>query len=377
MKMARLFKILISLFIFSAILAACIVPDYFTAYAGKNLVGHEALSGWSINQNTTYMRYEAVSTVTTTGLPDETALIYRLENKNLFPNGDFEGIAIGALPVAWTQVGGTNSIAAAEPPMTGQALSFDLIQSEYIEYDLETLTDGLITDSSYLFRFDLAGAAQPYKFDIENTTAGGTLIPYTFTISKPNTAYAIPEDISTASLTDFLVYSDSEVFRINSKTGGIPQTGYIDNFRVIKLDQVQELSINLPYEDADRIDSLGLISGTYRFSIWVKADADAVTTNNSFNSNVVTLKIESFDPDGTGGSSTTGSFEASDNSSFTGWTNIYIDEQLQIDEPIDTSSTIIKLSVSPCDYTGGAITADAGSILISTPELLLSSDGTF
>ncbi|MBI9106264.1 MAG: hypothetical protein JEZ04_05915 [Spirochaetales bacterium] len=381
MKTARFFKITLTLLILTAMMAACIGPDYFSAYYAKNLVGHKLLSTWAVNQSSIYIKYEAVTTASTTGLPDETALIYRLENRNLVPNGDFEGIAPGPLlPAGWAEFGtGTNSIAAAVPIMTGQALSFALTGSDYIEYSLNTLTAGLITDGTYLFRFDLAGAAQSYKFNIDDTAPGGTLVTYFFTLPTANLAYAIPESISTAPLTEFLVHSNLEVFRINSKLAGTgtPQTGYIDNFRVIKSDQVQELAINLPFEDAERVDSLNLLSGTYRFSLWVKSDTDAATTNNSFNSKAVTLKMEAFDPDGTGGSVAFQSFSASDYSSFTGWTQIYIDAVLQIDEPADTANTVIKLSVSPCDCTGGAITTDTGSILISTPELLYSSNGTF
>jgi len=382
MKHTKLYKIIIAILISTTVIASCINPDYFTVYSGKNLVAHKLLSDWSTNQSTVYMNYAPVSAAVagTTGLPDSSALIYRLENKNLMPNGDFEATAIDAVPAGWTApMGGTHQVKNTVHHLSGKALLFNQAATEYLSFNLNSLSDTALINCSYVFRFRLEGnSSQAFDFEIEDTSTSGNIIKYYPNITAIGQGYSVPDDFNEVPLTDFLIHSgDSEVFRINFKTSGTPQIGYIDDLRIIKSDQAQHLIAELPYADPGRVDSLQLISGTYRFSIYVKADPETASTNNSFNSNAVTLKIEAIDPDGSGGSSKYQSFSAADNSSFSDWTKIYIDTPLQINIPADTSSTVIRLSVSPCDTSGGSMSIDAGSILISNPQLLFSESGTF
>ncbi len=383
MKKADFLKFLITILVFTAAAGSCINPDYFTAYTDKNLAAHKLLSSWSTGLSTTYMNYEAVSSATagTTGLPDQTALIYRLETLNLFPDGDFEATAAGSIPSGWSETGGTHEVRDSGHNLSGKALYFSEVANEYLTFSLNNLSDGAAANSSYVFRYNLEGAATgPYYFEIEDTSAGGTKSQYKPNIPVKNKGYEVPVDFNEVPLTSFLIHSsDSEVFRINFAEAdkGQPQIGYIDDFRVVRSDQNHTLTTSLPYEDSGRVDGLTLISGTYRFSVYVKADPAVATTNNSFDSGAVTLKLEALDPDGSGGSIYYQSFSAEDYSSFADWTLLYVDAELQINIPEDTTDAVIRLAVSPCDCTGGAMTVDSGSILISNPGLEFSASGTF
>ena len=380
-------KLTVLLLIATLLYSSCMLFDYFSRYDDKNLVEHMDLSTWTTTVSSSalpkYMTYEQVTAAAagTSGLPDESALIYRLENDNLVPDGDFESGTTGALPRAgWTASGGTCAIENGTHNLTGNALSYDLLNTEWVDYDLDQLSDGAVPGSIYTFRYSLQCTSGTYYFEIENNILASNQAQYSPFVpaSGVNQLLRVPDDFNEHDTTEFLIdTTGSKNFRINLNTDGQVQAGYIDDFRIIKTDRDQKLVIDIPYEDADRVDGLELISGTYRFSIWVKADPEAAARNNSFASNAVSLQIESISEDVSAYNSGPTAFQAADYSSFSSWTEIYIDYALQIDSPEDTSTAVIRLSVSPTDTTGGPITADSGAVLISTPSLMFSSNGTF
>jgi hypothetical protein len=330
------------------------------------------------------MGYETVTPAFagTSGLPDETAAIYRLENKNLMPDGDFEASTAGAAPnpAYWAPTGtGTHEIRNSGHPLNNNAMFFQETTTDYMTFDLDNLIDTALIYSSYVIRFSLSGdSTGDYQFRIDDAGVGTDFIQYIPSIAVSSQAYNFPEDFDTVPQTEFSINSDTQVFRINSELPGnlFSQTGYIDDVRVVKSDQMQHLQRLLPYTDTGRVDSLELISGWYRFSIWVKADPGA-GSNNRFSSDAATLTISALDNDGIGGSSKSLCFSASDYSSFTNWTKIYIDTELQIDAPASSDDNVIQLFICPCCSIGGARGADTGSILISSPSLEYSPTASF
>lgn len=381
--MKRLLFFLLSAAAVLIFLYSCAIFDYFSGYAGKNLISHTTLSTWSTSHDAPYMGYESVSAAIagTTGLPDSSAQIYRIENKNLFPDGDFEASTAGVAPgsAGWSITAGTYLVRAETfpHPLNGNALYFDLDANEYISFDLNQLLDSAAIYNSYVIRFSISGSStSDMTFVIEDASTTN-ITTYSSSIPAANTAYSFPEDFSTIPQTEFIIHSDdTEFFRINSSTSTLLPEGYIDNIRVVKSDQKQSLSVLLPFTDEDRIDSLELVSGWYRFSIYVKADPGAGTSNR-FDSSAVTLTIEAIDDDNLAGSSYSESFRAEDYSSFSTWTQVYIDANLQIDEPAAADGNVIRLTFCPSCSLGAALGFDAGSILISNPSLQYSSTGNF
>ncbi len=372
---------IVTLFSFMALLTGCSY-DYFTRYDSKDLIQHLSLADWTLSVSTTYMDYSTVTAAVagTSGLPDAAAAIYRIENLNLVPDGDFEATTpdTNSFPAGWDN---SNADAGdgveSGSPIDGQALRFDEGIGEYLTYDVNTISDGAITDSNYLLRFDLSGDnTGNYYFRIEDTSGSGNVTTYSANLLQKDTVFSFPSDFSSISLTEFLIHTaDSEIFQINLSDVTL-QAGYIDNFRIVKSDQDQNISIEIPYYDESRVDSLDLISGWYRFSVRVKADPNA-GVSNTFAADAVSLSISSLDDEGLASRANSLAFSASDYSSFSEWTEIYIDAELQITVPYWEDTAVIKLQISPGDITAGASGIDSGSILVSTPELYYSPDSEF
>ncbi len=379
--MKKLFLKIFTVFSLLTLLTGCSY-DYFSRYESKNLIQHLSLADWTLSVSTTYMDYSTVTAAVagTSGLPDAAAAIYCIENLNLVPDGDFEATTpdTNSFPAGWDN---SNADAGdgveSGSPIDGQALRFDEGIGEYLTYDVNTISDGAIPDSNYLLRFDLSGDnTGNYYFRIEDTSGSGNVTTYSANLLQSGTAFAFPADFSSISLTEFLIHTDdSEVFHINLSDVTL-QAGYIDNFRIVKSDQDQNISIELPFIDENRIDSLNLISGYYRFSVWVKADPNA-GVSNTFAAEAVSLSISSLDEEGLASRANSAAFDASDYSSFSNWTEIYIDAELQIALPYWGETTVIKLQISPGDITAGASGIDSGSILVSTPGLYYSPDSEF
>ena len=76
--------------------------DLFEDFRGVNLIAGVDFSnaGWVAEQGATYMDFSPAGVNFTDGSP-----AYRLEIKNLFPNGDFDATNIGASPAGWSEMG--------------------------------------------------------------------------------------------------------------------------------------------------------------------------------------------------------------------------------------------------------------------------------
>ncbi|MDC7124799.1 MAG: hypothetical protein PQJ46_04490, partial [Spirochaetales bacterium] len=154
MKKRQKFWIFLLFTILTISLASCSLInsdfDYFSDYSDVNLINSQPLSDWSTTRDTeNYMGYEEVDTsiTSTDGLSDENLTIYRLENKNLVPSGDFEGISTLAA-AGWVESGGDNSIISSGHNLDNNALRFDLVRGYYISYDLNQLSDGAVVNST-------------------------------------------------------------------------------------------------------------------------------------------------------------------------------------------------------------------------------------
>ncbi len=395
-----LVTILLSLF-------ACNNGDLFPEYENTNLLSAESRelspTQWITDQTSTYMTYEEVSG---TGYepPDghSDATVYRLEIKNLVPNGDFETSTAGTVPNGWSVVnngGGADTLEIIDAGNLGSGVSQGLINdktmhfavdnaADMVIYDLRDptygVTDGLIGGASYLIRYDYRTSGQLF-FEYNDTVSslyfwsfyGGPNGDRPSSLTNliefpPSHLYGEFPDIAVGSATDYNYIFGS----LNSAQSG-PQEGYIDNVRLIGTDITYKLKLNLSVNDTVQ----PLISGTYRFSIYIKRDPSA-GTGNRFQTNRVTIGIKG---GGVGGEENTFDeslysnfktyYEGEDGADWSKWTEIKVDCFVQIPENISNSTKILELTVCPTDDQYGALNMDAGSILISSPSLIMAPNG--
>ncbi|MCL2480273.1 MAG: hypothetical protein FWF38_01035 [Spirochaetaceae bacterium] len=137
--------------------------------------------------------------------------------------------------------------------------------------------------------------------------------------------------------------------------------GYIDDLRVVRSDIDYYLSFTVPYSDAGRPN---LQPGTYRFSVWFKAEetTDVSPNEDRFNSSRVSLGI--------GKPPSVATVTGFDSSLISGtWRQLSVQKFIQIRDGDE-----LLLLISPADKTSGSNTIDVGSVLIAYPELYYISE---
>ncbi len=385
-----------------AIFACKPLGDLFSEYRNTNLLSDSAKSfsssDWTPDQDTTYMNYEEVSG---TGYepPDGfgNATVYRLEIKNLIPNGDFEASTAGSAPNGWIAVnggGGTDTLQvvnSGDGQISGKTMYFKTNNSaDRMDFNIRDTTtgatDGFLTNASYLVRYDYRTDGQLY-FEYNDTS-----------ISKYSwTFYGGPNGERPSSITNLIefppasIYEDFPDITVGSATtynftfGSLdttksgPQEGYIDNFRLVRTDITYKLRLTLATEDTLQ----PLISGWYRFSIYVKRDPSA-GSNNRFQCDRITLGISGGGISESGGEITFDEstysnyavyYDGQDDENWSNWSLLSVDCFVQIPENIPETEATLQLSITPTDDTHGALNMDVGSILISSPSLVMSPDG--
>ena len=157
---------------------------------------------------------------------------------------------------------------------------------------------------------------------------------------------------------------------ISPEVEAASQLARVDNVRIVRSDLELHLRTRLQYIEADRPRQLALVSGTYRFSVYVRRDLSATNSGsttpivpNRYMATNLTLGIHT----------ATQSYAASEASGATDtweeWTKVSLETFVQIDEPAQSDTEVLSLSICATDITGGAITVDAGSILVAAPSL--------
>jgi hypothetical protein len=350
-----------------------------------------ATTEWHIDygQTTTYADYVQVHSVTaaeagtTAGLP--TAYvddIHRLSITNLIPNGDFES----ALSADWSTVGGAIAAIATAPAQTntlgealysGNVLHFTITDpsTARIELDLDTAappTGSFVSTGSYLIRFDFSDSGAGDKYFQMQGFENGSWVPDV----TPNTIYSVPHDYSGID-TYFQGDPAANIFTIGTTIAGQGggMDGYMDNLRMLRTDIENRIVLEVPWSaGGTRPD---LVSGFYRFSLYIKNIPPAELPPNEFQSKSVTLGISN-----TSGGLNSIYNQAVHQSNDAGanwdeWTQISVDSFLQVDKPAtDPNDPVIFLCITPTNVQSAPF-KDVGSILIAAPGLRYSSDGTF
>ncbi len=392
----KLLQTLIAVGLFASIISACEpFGGYFDEYTGVNLIENRGFdyeiddpqAGWLLDHGGPYTIFEQVSdqVATMVDVPEGVASdtpIYRLEIKNLVPNGDFEDegfsapIAGGSTENGWTLTGsGTTSINTTDPISGDQSMDIELTANTgVLSYDLgdtsDGLTDGLIDGALYAVRFEFYPTEElPYGFYFVQSSVVQGQIEHNWESQVPDAEVVMrfPYDFDFTSTV--AAYDGTNEFRVTKKV----QSLTVDNVRVVRTDIDQSLQIDLPYVDPDRRNQLALESGTYTFSVYVRrdptvGDVSVAENRNRFDANAVTIGISSdrhthrkkiLPSDSEGG--------------WGDWTRIEYSEFLQTPLEAEDDDIVIELSISPTDEISTG-QKDAGSILIAAPSLEFSGE---
>lgn len=401
----------------------------FTEYDGQSFLSTtslqtdswELMPDYSFVSGTSSTDYMDFSLDSSTGGPNG-GPSYRLEIKNLLKNGDFE---TGSTTEPWFLYNSsTKVIDTGDIPGT-----LEIINSGSYEIDNKTVrinlstnerakivfTDALINSNtyapnkSYFFKYDYrtgsplnifyipqwdSSTTEPdlgdfYYFqsfggiggssDLQDISIRNTYPPLDPTVTESRSPNRI-----TASGYDVLLNTDSLTF------AGSSQGGSYDNMRIIRSPEGEfDLKLRLKMNQDHRTD-LQLISGYYRFSVWVK-EADLSAVNNCFHADRIELGIQGYDSENQlnvedyqvfyetqllsdlyslrDGGSYSGDWSS-------GWTQLILASEKNIQLPDISEETIMELTISPSnpgitDNSWNRLSA--GSILISEPVLEYSS----
>lgn len=346
------------------------VTGGFEEYVGVNLLEysdgalvHDFASGdWAYQDpaaSPVYMNFAPGATADVSGLPAATADISIIEIHNLAQNGNFEN---AGLP-GWS-TGGTGTFTHNAAGMLDQdSMYFDTLTApaDPINFDLTALADGFINNSTYNFSFDFLGKninafsvnndAADTDFFIppwEMTTEGGSFVRYNL---SDIAAATVIEDPGVAN----------PVLSIGSRNISRGQEGYIDNLKITRTDVEKWIYTELTLEEAGR---LNLISGTYRFSVYIRFEDAAETSPNVdlFNASGVSLCIEDLSPYGSGEIRSIAA-----DAGWSSWTEVSVTGYVDIESTILPGDPVIRLSISPALYYD----QEPGRLLIAAPSLTL------
>jgi len=337
-------------------LSSCPMGTSFSDLEGINLLStdEQAFTGWVIDYSKTvsydYLTFENSAEAGPAGAPS----VHRMEIVNLVPNGDFFD---GSTLADWVPTG-------AAPSISGGRLIYNIATGDSIVYNIGTeIFDSLISDGIYNIRFNF----------ISNTTGSSgfqyssPVTAWPLSVTNTSLIYQFPEDFSSDADNSFTPHLTTNEFQIGT---GETMSGSLDNFRIARTDIESCIFINIPVTSVDRPD---LVSGTYRFTVYVKNDPGATTTpvQNRMPASSVCLGIYSSE-NASVSSKNEVSYGAS--SAWLDWTPYSVTGHIQIDEGAETA---LRLRISPTDTLRGSYGRDVGSLLISAPSLEYSSTGRF
>lgn len=343
----------------------CNLDPSYEDIINKNLIPEASLDLWVHTDtgtvgpaNKAYVLFEEESA--TGGFSGRSE--YRLELKNLMPDGDFES---GSLNGGWSTSPPPTviNVGGADTPIDNFSLYYDFTSGKYISFDLSNLNSGLLPSTKYRLNFDF-NVETGFLFDYNDGTNSFLTDPNQ-SWNETYTSWDVRE-FPTANVNSTITSpsSGAAFFSIGTPDTSVSpspsQNGYIDNFSIVKADGTYGISYQI--EGAQNSEGIELIPGTYRFSVYIKQeDAADVTPNtqNRFRAEQVQVLISgptsSLNTDENGALYSTSS-EWSD------WTKISVDSDSLRPAEGDFPITMTILPYKQSDRY-------SGSILISAPTL--------
>jgi len=366
------------------LVAGCTLDtDYFGEYRGVNLLENwDFGSGrWALDVGDEFMTWEPVPGEAHEGHPG-----YRLEIKNLVPNGDFEDEAItpdsapsNAVPTNWSLTGGTVEYGASHDSvsLTGRALRWKASAGgNALLLNLGTaLGSAWVPSTSYPYRV---------RFDFADLGSSGIL--------NINLVKEFPHPLGDGSLAEGegkwdqtnlvgkTVYSFSKQFTQPSNledrylvwgplNGAEATNVVLDNVRVFLDAGSRAATATLPSLDSGTLTLLpGEKTGMYQFTVWVKDDPGA-GDNNRFQAAAVSITLRAAVKSGTG-SPSPGVFQRPAGG-WSDWTPLTMDFGFDfVGSDVDLGGQpALTVSLSPMELGTDVESADVGSLLVSHPTL--------
>lgn len=373
-------KVRILLLIIIIVLSSCpFLEDKFEPYRGTNLIaGADYSTAVPDGAADVYLSF-APAAETYNG-----SQAYVLTYNNLFPDGMFEsGIT------NWTGTNTTPAYQTSDPNLiNGGTMVVDIaVNNALVQADLHTLTDSLENGTynvKFLYRADSTircqvNADPSYSSWSSGGGDGGSIDSPSF----DNLNSFPPPD-------EFLEGAGSTVFAITNAAGtnqfnfGLDKgsnsqiadtfKAYIDDFRIVRTDQYYFLQYDIA---GTHSAALPLVSGMYRFSLYIKNNP-AAGSNNVFDSNSITMQLTAINKDLAPATARTVFHEKA--GGWDSWTKVYVDMTVELSEeyPPEGSASpapLFQLSVSPVDFVNGGEAVTAGSLLVSSPSFELFPDG--
>ena len=347
--------------------------NYLDEYSGQNLIPADDFNSATWQPSTADPNYLVFAPVVfggdTSALPWNTD-ISRLEIPNLALNGDFEQALTN-----WNVV--TNTLTrfdSADATHGTYAIDDWSIyyntqsdKSELVEFDLNTgLLDNFVDQGLYTFRFDYRGRYTSY-FEVNDGSANSNYAdtPWrqeTNDITFPLTTF--PDNV----VGEAVIYDEGTVpayFSLGTQKQSQQrsQTGYLDNFKVVKIDEDKWISLDVPLEAVGRSN---LISGTYQFSIFVRYEETAnltPLTDNAFPAEGVSLRMVDTTPYPQGAGWTYYPADAS----WSDWKQITLTSEVNIESSVASGDIVFQLDLMPTNIGDQS----PGRMLIAAPTLTL------
>lgn len=377
-------------------LASCnLNTDYFSEYNNVNLLGNwdftsltATTPNWALTTTTDYMNWTDLGAGSG---PTASSHAYRLEIKNLIPNGDFSasspGSLIGNPTSAWSISGsGTATVVAAGGSVTAQNSSSISVAVNSVQWTSQYTTDTLSlnlnsalgtsslgqplwTTGQYVLQMNFINllTSTPCELDFQPTL--GTIVSWTQTNS--NNTYPLeqlfsinssgPTGSSIGNAFSYSGTSDALVFTYAKNT----QNLVFNSLRLVRSDIPLTVATSLPSLTSG---ALQLIPGTYQFSVWVKSDPTAGTANR-FAATGLTIKVTAATQPGNNGTFET--FIPSTGWSSSGWTLITLPLGTVdfVDYDSQHTGPALTIALSPTNIYNDSPSLDAGSLLIASPTL--------
>lgn len=359
--------------------------DYFSDYNGVNLISqHEFGADWSSRtkglDNTSgldlYMNW-ADAGVTGPGGGEA----YKLEIKNLIPDGDFTG---GTPPYApnssyWTPTSGdTLSVVASSTGFSGvpnlhyvsggntNVLTLDLLAA------IDSTTGFTAASHNYQFQMDFVDEAGT-AFNIYHKFNAGTPTPVAEltaqTLITQSTSYqSTPLSLSAmpgAATSLAMTYTSSIPTQsiVTFTNGTQAETFSLHNVRLVPDDVDLYATLSLPSLFST---TKQLIQGSYTFSVYVKDDP-SVGSANHMTANGLTLRVTIATESGATAQIIK---TAARDSTWSGWTKLTFNLgtlQFADSDSLLNGAKAITIDLSPTLMNTG--TRDAGTLYVSDPTL--------
>jgi len=339
-----------------------------------------------------YVVFEEVDSAVYGSLPaDAVGPVYRLEVRNLLPNGDFENGTLDT-GASWVEadintdapVYVSNAALAGTAIAGSHSLSLDFGSSDvYYALDLSSaLLDGFPADATYAFRYLVNSNRESFSMEQNNASGPGdasnsdTNNRFRISISSILTNQTLEVPIAGSADEAPTITPRNEILADPSFpyfsfggyfTQGASVGGTIDNIRIVRSDKNYFLRLPVPFGDADRPNLNA--NGSYTVSVWIKED----TGSNRFVPSHIALGLDSV-PDGTGGETALPVAVPDDVSS---WQELSASFN---GFPFDTVGTatdtvILEVLIEIGHSVGGANYIQPGSLLMTDPFLEWSPSG--